>query len=129
MITTGDGSNFMFGLRVTDLLQTMINLNQAKRYFDLSLIITKIESSQIQSLTPVATVPCTVEHWKKFPTIQAKFDKLQMNKWLCPPLDFNFTIKGSLSSSSASLFMIAATECSNYSNTNTSVCASSKEID
>jgi hypothetical protein len=42
--------------------------------------------------------PCTLDHWKGYPLIQAKFESLHMDYWLCPPKDIDFEIRGKYSS-------------------------------
>jgi hypothetical protein len=58
MIQTGAGSNFMFGVRVSDMNQYPINLTQPKRYFDISLIQVVLETGLPIEEIPIALEPC-----------------------------------------------------------------------
>jgi hypothetical protein len=35
-------------------------------------------------------VQCTPEHWEYWPDVKAKFDKLSMSGWMCPPIGSSY---------------------------------------
>lgn len=64
------------------------------------------------------------------PTISRDYDRLQIDNWLCPPLNASFDLQGQYSSYLSKIGMISVTACNNYTNFNKvqSVCATPGEI-
>lgn len=83
-LSSANHSNFMFGIEIWRQ-----NLSASIRYFDVQAILFTEHVGQANT-TNLPLEECTKEHWKDFPDIIGKFDKLGMSGWLCPPKNFSY---------------------------------------
>lgn len=90
------------------------DLNANKRYFDVvGVFYTYTPASTYATVTNVALVPCTIEHWSQFPEVINKYGKLQISYWLCPPINYTFDLYGKYSSDNSQQFGIEIYPCNN----------------
>ena len=78
-----------------------MNLNNlTQRYFDVRLDQAVYDTGEYNAnlSATVPLEPCTPEHWASYPSIQKDFYRLNIDKWLCLPLNHQFEIKGKYSS-------------------------------
>jgi hypothetical protein len=104
------------------------NLNEGERYFDINFYHQHYHyGDPTNASIQYPLEPCTLDHWKGYPIIQAKFDSLHMNYWLCPPRDIDFEIRGKYSSEVMKSMEISVNKCTNDS-MSSQPCADDNEL-
>jgi hypothetical protein len=69
-----------------------------------------------------------LDHWKEYPSIQASYYRLGIDKWLCMPMDLELDIQGKYASVISKTIEVRVEGCTN--STEFSVpCAPQSEID
>ena len=71
--------------------------------------------------------PCTKDHWRELANIESIFQKVQMNTWLCMPLDIAPIIKGKYYSDVQSTLDVVVQTCKNETDPSRP-CASPQQI-
>lgn len=67
------------------------NLNEGDRYFDIKFKnMNFFYGEETNKSMEYALEPCTLDHWRGYPSIQEKYEELNMNYWLCLPKDLDF---------------------------------------
>lgn len=76
-----------------------INLNDNIRFFDVYMVEhTYLSGTHEGTPKYVEMVPCTSQHFSVTDEIQQNTAGLDMYTWLCPPLGYNFNVKGKFTS-------------------------------
>jgi hypothetical protein len=125
MSTSGETRRkFMFGVEIWHH-----NLNEGIRYFDINFRNMEFNYGEPNNGSiEFPLEPCTLDHWKGYPLVQAKFDSLHMDYWLCPPRDTGFEIRGKYSSEVMKSMEISVNKCTNNSMYQ-QPCANDSELD
>ena len=56
-------------------------------------------------------VPCTSEHFSLTNTIKQSTSTLGIEQWMCPPIGYNFKVKGKFTSPEMNLLEVRLTKC------------------
>lgn len=106
------------------------NLNSNPRYFDVVLKNTFYDYGETNDTNSVVIPlePCKKQHWVQYPRLQSRYDELNVDYWLCLPLNNTFEIYGKYASVTSKTLDISVRKCTNSSNF-TYPCASEAEID
>lgn len=108
LISTEPDSNFMFAIEIW-----FLNITEPQRYFDVQFSRKAISGQLILDYSLLELEPCTREHWKSMPSLLQKFDTLNMNGWMCPPIGQTYDIYGKYSSTVYSIFELTVSSCKN----------------
>ena len=94
-ITTATKGSFMFAVGVLG-----VNLNSpTERFFDVTMIDHNIARGNVEiSKSEVSLVPCTDAHFSINEDIHSSFYSLPTFRWLCPPLNYSFSLHGKYTS-------------------------------
>ena len=111
--TTDNAQNFMIGVEVSGF-----DLNTGSRYFDVIMRNSFRKSFMVDGQEDPDSVvydlqPCTLNHWQSLPNISATFDKINMNRWLCMPVNATPVLMGKYSSDLQTTFDIEVKKCNN----------------
>lgn len=84
----------MFAIKLLGL-----NLNDNVRYFDIR-IVEREYMNGLYEVPPrfVDMVPCTSQHFSLTDDIRKNTANLGIESWLCPPIGYNFSLKGKYTS-------------------------------
>lgn len=102
-------SPFVFAIGIMGL-----DLNDnTKRYFDISLISVHYSSGLLKdSVNSTDLVPCTIDHFSMSNSTSSDFNRLTSSKrWLCPPVNSTFTLRGRYTSTNLNLLQVTVTKC------------------
>ena len=102
----------MFGVAIQFLDMNIPNLT----YFDFELRQNFRSPGFVDiNSTVVPLVQCTEAHWDFSETIKTAFRQFYGERWLCPPLGYEFTVGGKVISEVSSDFTIAVKKCTSSS--------------
>ncbi|KAL4509333.1 hypothetical protein ABPG72_018264 [Tetrahymena utriculariae] len=131
---TLNAKNYMFAVKIQQdnyLTKPMLNISLQTRDYQNYQNGTTVRLKYNQYL-----VPCTQEHFAQLPFYGTNwtqaFIKYQFNDYLCPPLNYNYTIGGNFNSPHFYHWKFTVSKCFNSTNSNSTwqpTCASSNAID
>jgi hypothetical protein len=110
----------MFGVRIAPAgkqtkIDPSINLNSMAKYFDIRMSKVDLVCGIEKNRTTIPLVQCTKDHWINSPDISSMFKEMNIQNWLCPPLNVSLPIKGNSYSRKGIYLDIAAYPCKNTS--------------
>ncbi|CAD8190737.1 unnamed protein product [Paramecium octaurelia] len=114
-------TNFMFAVAIE---QTNFNSNP---FFNITMSARRYERQGDGSLakeeTLIDLVPCTVERFQQIfnqfgQNFTQQYNEIGLDSWLCPQLNYSFTLKGRYTNKFFDFMKITVSQCSNSSQTN-----------
>ncbi|CAD8072315.1 unnamed protein product [Paramecium primaurelia] len=129
-------TNFMFAVAIE---QTNFNSNP---FFNITMASRRYERQGDGSLykdeTLLDLVPCTVERFQQIfnqfgQNFTQQYNEIGLDTWLCPQMNYSFTLKGRYTNNLFDFLKITVSQCSNHSQTNSfytwqPTCASNEAI-
>jgi hypothetical protein len=106
------------------------NLNDnASRLFDIVMVKRHFQNGYIELPNKmISLVPCTLQHFSMTDEIARTASTLHIENWLCPPLNYSFSLQGKYTSPNMQLIEIRVNKC-NDSLDPSRPCANSSTID
>ena len=107
--TTDNASHFMLGVEILNL-----DLTEGPRYFDVVLKNSyRSGVDELNSTVYYTMQPCKKQHWQGIPNISSIYDKIEMNKWLCMPMNISAVVQGKYSTNLQTALTIILQKCNN----------------
>jgi hypothetical protein len=116
---------FVFGIKLFG-----VNLNDnASRLFDIVMVERHYQNGLIELPNKtISLVPCTLQHFSLTDEIEKAASTLQIENWLCPPLNYSFSLQGKFTSPDMKEIEIGVYKCNDALDPSRP-CANSTTID